>query len=63
MLNFTALGKYQELGDGKFMYEIEGLPIGDPDDEFFPNAKPPSRVTFSTNPIVVRVHCIFGWFY
>ena len=50
---FAAIGKFSELGDGKFVYEIEGLPVGDPDDEFYPNAKPPSRVTFSTGPMQV----------
>ena len=52
---FAAIGKFSELGDGKFVYEIEGLPVGDPDDEFYPNAKPPSRVTFSTGPMQVHV--------
>ena len=56
---FAAIGKFSELGDGKFVYEIEGLPVGDPDDEFYPNAKPPSRVTFSTGPMqVVPAACI-----
>ena len=35
------------------MYEVEGLPDSDPDDEFYPNAKKPSRVKFSSSPIKV----------
>ena len=38
------------------MYEVEGLPDSDPDDEFYPNAKKPSRVKFSSSPIKVGPH-------
>ena len=48
-------GKYVDFGDGKYMYEVEGLPSTDPDDHLYPTAKPPSRVSFSTGPIQVCV--------
>ena len=42
------------LEDGNFIYEVCGLPASDPDDDFYPNAKKPSRITFSSSPIKVR---------
>ena len=41
------------LEDGHYMFEVEGLCDTDPDAHMFPNAKPPSRVSFSTGPIRV----------
>ena len=41
------------LEDGHYMFEVEGLCESDPDAHLFPNAKPPSRVCFSTGPIKV----------
>ena len=44
------------LDGDSFVYEVEGLPDSDPDDEFYPNAKKPSRVKFSSSPIKVGPH-------
>ncbi|XP_013422098.1 neurabin-1 isoform X13 [Lingula anatina] len=50
-------GSYAEDEEDK-PYEIEGLPDHDHDDHFYPNAKPPSRVKFSSAPI--RVFSTYG---
>ncbi|XP_013422097.1 neurabin-1 isoform X12 [Lingula anatina] len=53
----TEEGSYAEDEEDK-PYEIEGLPDHDHDDHFYPNAKPPSRVKFSSAPI--RVFSTYG---
>jgi len=47
---------FHPLDDGGYEYEVEGLPDGDPDDEFYPMAKPPTRVRFSSKPMKVRFY-------
>ncbi len=41
------------LDDGHYLFEVAGLGETDADAHLYPNAKPPSRVMFSTGPITV----------
>ena len=56
---FPVSESFHMLEDGHYMFEVEGLCDSEPDAHLFPNAKPPSRVTFSTGPIRVCADIFF----
>jgi hypothetical protein len=53
-------GKVEVLEDGNYVYEVTGIPDGDPDDHLYPSAKKPSRITFSKQPIKVRTCAVYN---
>jgi len=46
-------GNVQMLEDGNYLYEVQGIPIADPDEDLFPSAHQPTRLRFNTGPIKV----------